>query len=108
MTPTQAVPGAVEGGKVLLKEMILDELCLVLIFDRHKHADDISEQVAAALGYAVQEQGLPKWALNEFAVFLVKRIRLHRNPHKRHVTPPGLDLPSAWNRLSVLSTFGFA
>jgi hypothetical protein len=58
MAPAEPILRPVERGQMPLQEMILDELGLVLAFYRHEHADDVAQQVAAALWDTVQEEGL--------------------------------------------------
>ena len=55
VTVAEAGCGRIERDEMLLQVAPLDELRPVLLIDRHEHPQDVLEQVAAALGDAVEE-----------------------------------------------------
>jgi hypothetical protein len=61
---------------VALDDLRLDELGRVMLLDRHEHPGDVTQEMAAALGNAVEEQGLAQGTLLEPAILIVERVRL--------------------------------
>jgi len=84
MPPTQEIPFVEESREMLVQQLVLDELRLVLLLDRHKHANNVPQQVAAAFGDAVEEHRPLKRGLLELAVFLVQRVRFDSDANALH------------------------
>src|SRR3546814_8758700 len=64
---------------MLLQIGPLDEIAAILLVDRHEHADDVAQQVAAAFRNAVQEHRLAQRRLRAAAVLLIERIGFHEH-----------------------------
>ena len=52
----------------------LDESFVILLFNRHEHADNITKQVGSALWHTVEEYGLIQPDLVELSIQLVQGI----------------------------------
>ena len=64
----------IERVEMLLQVGPLNELAAILLIDRHEHAQDVLEQVAATLGQAVEEQRAGQTVRREAKRVLVERI----------------------------------
>ena len=74
MAEAHEIAARVERRQMLLEVRPLDELGAILLLDGHKHAQDIVQQVASALGDAVEEQRLSKRRRREPRRVLVERV----------------------------------
>ena len=59
---------------MLVQYRDLDEGCVILLFNRHKHAHDVTKQVCPALWDTVKEDRLLQWELFKLLVQLVQVI----------------------------------
>jgi hypothetical protein len=58
------------------QELVLDELRSILLLHRHKHPNDVAEQVAAGLRNTVQKERVLELVLGELAILIVQRVWL--------------------------------
>ena len=79
MAPAQPGPFGGEGGAMALQIAPLNEVLVIVLGDRDEHAQDVAEQVAAALGHRVEKHRAAKLGLLEACVGGVEIVSLDKD-----------------------------